>query len=202
MEPNPAEYRFDALDTKAAVMGRNSLCYLVALVDSPSHKISDILSAKRILSWVYEIEEQAPGGNALKEREQSFYSRFFAQGYQPQTPCMVVKSWSPIAAMLERGFKPLLLARENKSHHALATGIWAPLSLSSTPQIEAAKTAEELFWAIMAAGSAKASEQKMWISIIAQPGWTYESAIASLPKWSADEISASGRILWKRTPEG
>jgi len=203
MEPNKTDYTFDALDEKAAAMGRDSLGYLVSLVDSPSHKISDILPAKQILSWLYGIEEQAPSGGALKEREQSFYSRFFAKGFQPQTPCMLVKLWSPIAAMLEREFKPLVLNRDtSKPHHRVATGIWEPLALSNSPQIETAKTTEELFWAIMAAVSARASNQKMWISIIAQPGWVYESAISSLPNWSAQEVAASGRVLWKRTPQG
>lgn len=202
MELNKSEYTFDGLDPQAAAMGRNSLGYVIGLVDSPSHKISDITNANRILPWLYGTEEQASSGSALKEREQSFYSRFFEKGYHPQTPCMLVKSWSPIAAMIERSFIPLTLNRDSKRHHAMATGIWMPATLPNAPRLETARTTEELFWAIMAVVSDKANDQKMWISILAQPGWDYAAAIGSLPNWSIDEVSKSGRVLWKRTPEG
>lgn len=205
------EYTFDGLyyaSGEGAVESRldnsprylTSLCYLVGLVNSPSHSISDVLPAKRILPWLYEVEEQATNAEHLKSFEQ-FYNRFFDGGFYPKTPCMVVREWSPIGAMLEREFEPLILNREERIR-ACATGLWNPIKGLSHLKIELAETDESLFWAIMANVSQMAVEQGMWISVVAAIGWDYESAIGSLKPWLPEEVARAGRVLWKRTPLG
>jgi hypothetical protein len=68
--------------------------------------------------------------------------------------------------------------------------------------VSACHTVEDLFWAVLGSVCARARERKMWISLIAQPGWMYDSAIGALPKWSAAEIKKADRIVWQRTPDG
>ena len=177
-----------------------SLCYLVSLVNAAHHKIADPLAAKRIISWLYDAEEQAVNAKHLKAAEE-FFDRYFEGGFFPKTPCMVVDSWSPIGLMLERGMEPLVLNREPK-RRAVASGIWDPKSIRCTGKVELSKTDEELFWAILSKVSHIASDQEMWLNIIAAPGWMYEKAIKSLPVWSANEVEITGRVLWKRTVLG
>jgi hypothetical protein len=197
---NTAEFKFDGM---AKGLAGQSLAYLVGLVDSPLHKISDPLIAIRILRYLYDIEEQASDSEALKKNEAEFFNRYFEGGYLPQTPCMVVKSWSPIGSLLERGYQPLILNRDNsRPHGVIATGIWEPLNISDEHRLETTKTTEQLFWAIIKSVSMKAREQRMWINLVAKPGWSYDSAISSLPNWSTDEVSNSGRVIWQRTPQG
>jgi len=198
---NPTDYTFSDLAGGLDRTPCRSLCYLVGLVDSAAHKISDVLPAKQILSWLYDCEEQSLNAEHLKHGE-NFFTRYFPGGYYPQTPCMVTKAWSPISAMLERGFEPEILNRDSKPILRVATGIWRPQVITGAVGIESAKTVEELFWAIMAEVSRRAMNRKMWVSIIAQPGWSYDAAIGSLPSWPAEEVAKAGRILWKRTPEG
>jgi len=178
-----------------------SLAYLVGLVDSPDHGIADPLSAKRILGWLYEIEEQAPSAALLVERQNLFAARYFPGGYFPLTPCMLVTQWSPISAMLDRGLSPVVLRKEEK-HRATATGIWEPHGIESAKEFDQCRTCEDLFWAILNEVCCRAKRKGMWVSVIAAPGWCYESGIGALPKWSAEEIAESGRIIWRRTPEG
>ena len=174
-----------------------SLCYLVSLADSPEHPISEALTSKRILGWLYEIEEQCVDHAHLKAQEK-FFDRYFKGGFCPKTPVMAVKTWSPILAMLERGLEPACLNREAKIL-AAATGIWRPFIDNSAVETEYAKSDEDLFWAIINEVSQLALEQKKWINIIAKPGWDYNHAVDSLPDWPAEEVEKSGRILWKRT---
>jgi hypothetical protein len=202
---NAEEYTFDGLKHPVGGAASDpgqcpSLCYLVGLTDSPTHKISDALVAKRILGWLYEFEEQALNAEHLKAGEE-FFSRYFEAGYHPQTPCMVVKQWSPISAMLERGFEPRVLKRETK-WRAAASGIWEPPTLSGILEITSARTVEELFWAIVAKAASRAIERHGWISIIAKPGYDYDSAVGSLPTWPVEEVARAGRVLWQRTPAG
>jgi hypothetical protein len=111
-----------------------SLIYVVGLVDSPSHKISETEAAKPILRWLYDIEEQVPNAYTLLREQESFTSRYFRGGYFPLTPCMVVKRWSPMGAMLDRGLRPVVLRREQKIL-ATAAGIWEPQNLEGAKQI-------------------------------------------------------------------
>jgi len=103
--------------------------------------------------------------------------------------------------MLERGYEPIILNRVPK-FRSVATGIWEPVLTSDVKTIEAAKSDEGLFWAIIEKVSRLAVERKMWISIIAQPGWRYDSAISSLPDWPPEEVAKAGRIIWQRTVKG
>ncbi len=203
MTQNSADFTFAGL-----VGGRNtdegnpSLCYLVGLVDSPSHEISNVLTAERILSWLYDAEEQSANAEELKSGE-SFFNRYFDGGYHPQTPCMLVKVWSPISAVLDRGFEPEMLNKDqSRPHRSAVSGIWKPQIITGAVELEKASTVEDLFWSVMAKVSRRAVSQKMWISIIAKPGWHYDSAIGSLPTWRPEEMAKAGRVLWKRTPEG
>ncbi len=199
---NPTNYCFSALAGADDPQRFPSLCYLIGLTDSPNHKISEILSSKRILPWLYDCEEQFLNAEHLRARQQKYFGRFFSGEYLPQTPCMVVNLWSPIAAMLERGFQPEILQRDSRPVMAIATGIWKPQPVSSAATIESAQTVEDLFWAIMVEVTRKALARKMWINIVAQPGWDYKAAVNSLQKWSKDEVEKADRVLWRRTPEG
>jgi hypothetical protein len=179
-----------------------TLGYVVGLVDSANHKINETLPAKRILMWLDEVEEQCPDASYLLERQQSFFTRYFPEGYFPQTPVMFTKEWSPISAMLEFGLNPIALARERKTW-AVATGIWEPMPIkvSEISNMNECRTVEELFWAVLDEAASRAKQRRMFISVIASPGWNYETKIDSLPKWSKEEVIKADRILWKRTPE-
>jgi hypothetical protein len=203
MNVDPANYCFQSLlyyDHKLEHEGSPSLGYLVSLTDSPDHKISETLPAKRILTWLYEMEDQSRNAEHLKAGEE-FFDRYFDGGFYPQTPCMLVKKWSPIEAMLLRKMTPQVLDREPK-FRAVATGIWEPQRDFEANEIGLAKTDEELFWAIIKTVSQLAVERKMWINVICKPGWHYESAINSLPSWPTEEAAKAGRVLWKRTVRG
>jgi hypothetical protein len=113
---------------------------------------------------------------------------------------MLTKRWSPIGAMLEQNRNPLKLNREPGTG-AVATGIWKATPFESRQNIDESKTQEELFWAILGEAFQRAEERKMLVSIIAQPGWSYEKKIGSLPNWSKEEIEKADRVLWKRTPQ-
>ena len=107
-KPQPVEYSFESLlygNQPVRQDGCPSLVYLVSLVNSSNHGIGETLAAKRILSWLYGLEEQAVNVEHLREGER-FCDRYFEGGFYPQTPCMVVNRWSPISAMLERGMEP------------------------------------------------------------------------------------------------
>ena len=199
---NPADYTFAGLDSlRGPTGGAPFLGYVVGLVDKPDHAIAETLAAKRILSWLYEIEEQAPHATYLEARQSQFFSRFFQGGYNPRTPCMVTKAWSPIGVLLQEGYEPLVLRREQKTR-SVATAIWEPRNGGQGKSVADCATAEELFWSVFRDVSRQANAQGMWVSIIAQPGWSYDSAIGSLPKWSAAEVEKAGRIIWQRTPDG
>lgn len=203
MNRNIADYSFQGLRNggRSEFVGFPSLCYLVSLTDSARHKISEPLTAKRILSWLFEVEGQCPSADDLNLRQQDFFSRYFVGGFCPQTPCMVVDQWSPISAMLELGMEPAVLNRESK-FRAVASGIWQPLGINEENTIHTAATDVALFWAIIGKVTRLALQRKAWISIIAQPGWDRTSAINSLPNWPEEEVTKAGRVVWKRTPEG
>jgi hypothetical protein len=206
MSANAVDYSFQGLlhpigEIKEGQFSpRKSLCYLIGLADSADHKISETLPAKHILSWLYDVEDQAADWERLKY-QQEFFDHYFSGGYYPKTPCMVVNSWSPISALLEAGIEPRILRRDPKAR-ATATGIWDPPTGIQAGEIESAKTDRDLFWTILKRVSVLALEERKWVSIIAATGWSHEMAINSLPAWPADEVSKSGRVLWKRTPQG
>jgi hypothetical protein len=197
-----ADYTFNGLDSLGEPTGGPPyLAYLVGLADSQDHKISDPVVAKRILGYLYEIEEQKPDSHSLLESEARFLSRMSADGFRPQTPCMVTKAWSPIGAMLELGLEPVVLRREPKIR-AAAASIWEPHTINSAKPLSQCTSIEELFWGILNLVSLRGKECGLWVSVIAKPGWYYESAIGSLPHWPSWEVEKAGRIIWQRTPEG
>ncbi len=171
-----------------------SLAYLVGLVPSANHEITDFKVAKTTLRLLYDLEEQAEDAAALLELRE-----VLSKDYNPQTPVMVTQAWSPVGAMLERGFEPLVLRRED-ARKSFATGIWSPATVGGTRPIPDCRTPEELFWSVLAEAVCRATDRKMLISIIAAPGWAFEMAIGSLPKWTRGEIANADRILWARTP--
>jgi hypothetical protein len=192
-----SDYTFLGLWNYDKRQGRNdSLAYLVGLVDSANHKILDFRTAGNLLTLLFDIEEeQVCADNLLAWQRQ-----FLCPGYYPQTPCMLTKEWSPIGAMLEQGFDPVALGRTPK-RGAVATGIWRPADFESMTGLRDSHSVEQMFWAIISEAFRRAKERKMLVSLIAEPGWAYDLTIASLKKWSNDDIAKADRILWKRKPE-
>ena len=102
--------------------------------------------------------------------------------------------------MLERGLNPVVLRREQRVR-AVATGIWQPTTFESPKPIQACKTVEDLFWAVLSEAFQRAAKRKLLVSVIAEPGWSYETKVESLGRWSGLEVAKADRILWQRTPE-
>jgi len=189
------DYTFAGLLARKSTM--TSLAYLIGLADSPVHKIADPDVAGPILSWLYDVEEQCRDAGRILERQEMFFGRFFSGGYLPQTPVMLTDRWSPISSVLGQGLEPITLKRSSRGN---ATGIWAPIEINGAPEIQTSKTPEQLFWAIFAKVCERAIGRGMFVSLIAKPGWAYDSP-GILPKWSAAETSAADRVIWRRTPE-
>ena len=197
---NPADYSFHGLcrDGKSRPQAKslNSLIYVVGLVDSINNKAASLRWVNANLSPIYDVEEQIQDAPDLL----SWQREILPAGYYPQTPCMLTVAWSPIATMLEQGFEPIVLRRDPDGL-ACATGIWESFAFESTSHIGDAENFEQLFWAILSEAFHRAKERKMLISIIAKPGWSYQTGAGSLPKWNEDEIAEADKILWKRVPE-
>lgn len=194
-EPVKSEYSFLGLSNHGKPLELlTTLSYLVALVDSKDHEIIKPDVAVKILPWVFDAEEQLESGEALL----SWQNECLPPGYYPQTPCMLVEKWSPISAVIDQGLSPLALDRE-RSSRAVATGIWEPNFVSHTKSVEKCRTDEELFWSIFALACQRAKDRKLLLSIIAKPGWDYETDRRALEKWGKHEIAKADRILWKRT---
>src|SRR5881409_3799841 len=127
------KYTFEGLCTDPS--SETSLAYLVALVDSPEHPVSDPhFATYQVLYSMYDVEEQETvrTPDDLLRAQKSFLPK----GYFPQTPVMVTQQWSPISAMLEFGFLPVVLNRQFNSAVAVATGIWKPSTVSESKPIE------------------------------------------------------------------
>ncbi|NJM54881.1 MAG: hypothetical protein HC841_02180 [Verrucomicrobiae bacterium] len=178
-----------------------ALLYLVSLADSAIHPITDYQKARNMVPWLYDIEEQSETPEELLQTCADGFNTFFNEPLEPKTPCILTNQWSPISALLERGYEPVSLTRREK-YYSAATGIWEPIQVDKAKSIADATTDEELFWAIMSEVSSIASEQRKLISLVASPGWSYEDAIGKLVEWSAEEVKRSGRLLWKRTVAG
>lgn len=174
-----------------------SLCYLISCVDSRNHAIADPQIAKRILSWLYDMEEQAQNADHLKAGE-SFFDRYFRGGFHPKTPCLMVEKWSPISALLENQNDPIILERVPRAL-AIASGIWDPVIKFGVIENDMAPSDQTFFLKILKKVSEVAIREKMFINVIAGPGWSYEHAINSLPDWSVEEVAKAGRLVWKRT---
>lgn len=185
----------------------SSLVYLVSLVDSVNHPILELSVAHRTLVCTFEMDAATTNAAGMIEIQEGTLGK----GLFPQTPAIVTKAWSPISAMLEISFEPLALKRD-AIRRAVATGIWSP-DLSRSPKIanrisekagplSAAQTSEDLFWAILPVALHRARERGKLLSVVAEPGWHYESSIGGLPRWTDAQLDQADRILWQRTPEG
>jgi hypothetical protein len=177
-----------------------SLAYLVGLVESQDHGITQLIPADRILAWLFDLEEQVKSASELLLSQDESFKRYFPMRFYPQTPVMLTRKWSPIGALLEQGLEPLVLRRSEKPR-GVATGIWAPTVLRTRQTTSDCETVQELFWAILSEVFDRARQRRLLVSVIAKPGWNYETKIDSLPKWPREEVMKSDRILWKRTPE-
>ncbi len=195
---NIEDYTFEGL----CLLGPSSvdtLAYLVGLVDSAENDAANPKKARhKVLYPLSEGESVVESPSDLIEMQ----SGFLPNGYYPQTPVMFVRRWSPIIAMLDKGFVPITLDRLARGPSAVASGIWEPGTVGEVKPFFNCETAEDLFWAIMSEVFARATERRFLVNLIAEPGWKYEDAIGSLHDWSDEEIAQADRILWKRTPEG
>jgi len=170
-----------------------SLVYVVGLVGSANNEMCDLKTAGRFLQTLFDFEEQTDAAFML-----IWQKDYLPADYYPQTPCMLTKEWSPISAMLDQGFCPLILRRDSGAM-AVATGVWDAFTFQSTVNVIDAETFDQLFWAILSESFRRAKERNKLVSIIAQPGWSYGCGDA-LTEWSEEDIKLSDRILWRRRP--
>lgn len=197
-EYEPADYTFLGLCQNGKPLASvRSLVYQVGLVDSVRNEICDLKVVNTLLPLIFTAEEQIDNPSFFLEWQEDTLPK----GYHPQTPCMLTIGWSPISALLEQGFAPVLLSR-NTGALANAVGIWRPVPFRSSKTIADSETFEQLFWAILTEAFRRAEDRNALVSIIAEPGWDYDTAVGSLPNWSEQDIARADRILWKRTPEG
>lgn len=190
-------YTFQELAGRAASW-KSSLAYIVGLVDAVENPVSDPdFATYTVLYLMTDIEDQP----AIRKPSHLLdaQSAFLPSGYFPQTPTMLVRQWSPIEALLKAGFGPLSLKKQQNGAVWGATGIWRPSTVSNAKPIESCESDEELFWAIMDKAFERAKQKNLLVNIIAQPGWSYDSAVGSLRNWSEADIAKADRILWKRT---
>jgi hypothetical protein len=190
------EYTFEALGGPKA----RTLAYLVGLVNSEEHVARKPGTARYDI--LYPLSEV--GGQPVSPKELlAMQAEILPENYLPQTPVMFVRRWSPVVAMLQKGFEPVTLARDTRNAPtAVATGIWRPGMVDEAKSILDCVTDEELFWAIMIKVFERAKDLGWLVNIIAQVGWSYEDQIGSLQDWSEEEIAQTGRVLWKCTVEG
>jgi hypothetical protein len=193
----PQEYSFLGLTNYGEPLNLvTSLGYVIGLVDTTQNPIVDTTKANFVLTYLYDEEEQTGSPADLLDMQR----RTFPRGYHPQTPVMLTKGWSPMAAMLEKNIYPHVLHR-SPSYRAVATGIWEPISVPIVVSVDKCEDQENLFWAVLDQASHRARARKLLISVIAKPGWFYEEP-GVLPNWTEKQITEADRILWRRTPEG
>jgi hypothetical protein len=186
---NPEQFTFNSLRGKGTAY--NSSAYWLALVDSFENSI---LSEQQeyLLAYQYDAEEQVCNPIDLNES-------YLPKGFLPQTPVMLAKNWSPLGALLEKRLEPILL--ENcRPPFGCWVGFWHPEKIKTAKPLSSCKTDKELFWALFNLASARASQSQKSVCLVSQVGWSYEKAIASLPKWSKKQIAETGRLIWQRTP--
>jgi hypothetical protein len=198
---DPKDYTYLGLENQGTPLDPDwqarSLVYLIGLVATGEHKIKQPDVAYRILSWLFELEEQVETGTALLQRQNAFFQRHFsAETYAPQTPCMLTLAWCPIGALLERGHQPLILGKQQRLL-AAASGVWPPGDNEEAGEISGARTDEDLFWAIFKAVSERAKARKLLVSLIAKPGWALHMA-ESLSPLNEQEVAKADRVLWFR----
>jgi len=197
---NVDDFTFEALCLPIIGDKINTLAYVVGLVDSVTHPAGDPDTARyNILYSLSDAEEHMETPEDLLDW-QADMEKILPQNYLPQTPVMFVQRWSPIIAMIEKGFEPESLRRyAENAPHAVASGIWKPNTYAGAKNIEDCTSDEDLFWAIMTEAFKRAKDRGYFVSIIAEVGWSYDDMIGSLPEWDDEQVARSGRILWKRT---
>jgi len=95
---------------------------------------------------------------------------------------------------------PLVLNRSGRVS-LTGTGIWNVPSLDALKGDLSGQNFEQLFWTTLNEAFGRANQQSMCVSVVASPGWDYESGIGSLPQWTQEDIDKADRILWRRTPD-
>lgn len=197
---NIEEYTFEALCLKNVSPKIETLAYVIGLVDSEQH-VAGIPDAARhkILYPLSECEVHvAKARDILKMQVE-----FLPSNYLPQTPVMFVRRWSPITSMLNRGFKPITLARKiENAPFAVATGIWKAGMAPDLRNLANCTADEELFWTIMKEVFDRARNQSLLVSVIAEVGWSYKKQVGRLQSMSDKEVAKSGRVIWKSTVDG
>lgn len=169
----------------------DSLAYWLALVDSIENAI---LKKDHLLAYQYDFEEQVDNPMDLNDGH-------LPAGFSPLTPVMLVKEWSPIGALLEKGIDPILLKNIGAGPpFGNWVGFWNPQKVRAAPLISSCESDGELFWSLFSLASDRASRSQRLVCIDSMVGWSYEAAIASLPKWNKSQIGQAGRLIWQRTP--
>jgi hypothetical protein len=194
---NTADFTFWGLFSHGAQVDTliKTLGYVVALVDSPENEALNLEKARFILSYLFAVEEQVTSPADLL----SVQERSFPAAYLPQTPVMLTLRWSPISAMLERGWQPIKLSRETTGM-ACASGVWAVRGVEDARSFGDCRTPEELFWHILQKVVEKARMRNLLISIIARPGWSYETDVGMLRNLSSAAAGEADRVIWQRAP--
>ncbi len=191
---NANEYTFEGLGGGGEYV--TSLAYLVALITSTSEAFRNEEN-DWVLAAHYDFEEQARSPSDLLEGERLH----LPDNVFPQTPVMITRRWSPLASVLEKGLQPIFLRRA-KFPNNLGVGIWLPHAFGDAKDPGSCRTDEELFWSVFDLACSKAKERNLAVAILAEPGWSYESAIGSLQNWTAKQTAKADRVFWRRTPEG
>ena len=175
----------------------NTLAYVIALVDGAENGIADPKTAIFVLRYLFEAEEQAQSASELASLHSG---KYFPKAYYPQTPVMLTLGWSPISAMLECGWKPLALARQDKNM-ACASSIWESKRVENALPYEQCAAPEELFWHVLDKAAQKAKSRGLLLSIAASPGWSYKSNIGRPGNLTLAEAQKADRVIWQRTAE-
>ena len=147
-----------------------TLAYLIGLIETPTNGAADLKTAKYILRYLFDIEEQVRSASELI----SVQEEYFPKEFYPQTPVMLTNQWSPISELINRSYAPSTLKREAK-RMACAVGIWEPQAIKNLELSKTSETPEALFWHTLSQVLEKAKDRSQLIIIIAMPGWRYES---------------------------
>ncbi len=193
------DFTFDALCGNFKSPKIDTLAYLVGLVDLEIHVMADPKKAKHVLYVLSEAEEQIEDADNLL----GWQAEVHPKNYFPQTPMMLVKNWSPIVAVIEKGFKPESLKWCSAGPSNIASGIWKPRICEGAKKISDCQTDEELFWGIMNEVFKRAIDRNLLVNIIATIGWSYDhQGVGALAVWDAKEIAKADRVIWQRTIKG
>jgi hypothetical protein len=172
-----------------------TLAYLVALADSAKNTILELETANFVLRYLFDAEEQTDSASELLAIQETYFPKY----YYPQTPVMLTPGWSPISALLELGWDPVALNREN-TMRACASGMWRPQQIPNAKDLQQCETPEELFWYVMSKVGEKASAKGLMISIVAKPGWSYSTNFGRPGNLCLAEAGRADRVIWQRNP--